>query len=263
MKQYIDIKGCVVTYKIKESTGEKVIKDYICVDIEATGLQPKAEKIIEIGAIKVRNLEIVDTFSTFVYPGKPLTKRIIELTGITDADLENAPLVKEIIEDFHMFCEDLPLLGHNIILDYAFLKRAMVDERLTFERSGVDTLKISRKYLSELESRALGALTKHFQIEHKAHRALEDAKATHLLYKRMIESFYERDIAAGLTSFAAKPLQYQAKRQTLLTIAQKEQILRLCERDGIALERDVTLMTRSEASRWIEHRLQSSRVAKE
>ena len=133
-----------------------MVTSYVCVDVETTGLNPKSENIIEIGAVKVVDGQVVDTFQSFLKPRKPLEDRIVALTGITDEMLVDAPDGKKVMLLFAEFCGDLPLVGHNLIFDYAFLKRAMLNEKLSFERKGVDTLKIARKYLPELESRNLG-----------------------------------------------------------------------------------------------------------
>ena len=244
--------------KIKEMR-KRVIKDYICVDLETTGLQAKTEKIIEIGAIKVRDFKVVDTFVSFIYPGKELSPRIIEITKITDEMLKGAPTINEVIREFHSFCEDLDVLGHNILFDYSFLKHAMVNEKLAFEKKGIDTLKIARKYLPDLESRSLSYLTKHFQIEHsKAHRALQDAQATSDLYIRLCEEYYDISVANKDNVFEPKPLTYNAKKQQMITNAQKEQIKRLCETYKFTLDRDIALMSRAEATRWVENALKDA-----
>lgn len=225
---------------------------YICVDVETTGLDPKDEKLIEIGAVKVIDGEITERFQSFVAPGRCLEARISELTNITDEMLEHAPQPAEILPQFWTFCEELPLLGHHIAFDYAFLKKAMVQEKLPFEKKGLDTLRISRKYLPELESRSLEYLCQHFAIAHTAHRALGDAQATVALYTKLCDLFYERAQAEECKVFVPAPLNYQVKREKPITIAQKEQIARYCTALGINLNRDINTMTRSEASRFVE-----------
>ena len=128
---------------------------YVSIDLETTGLNPKRDRIIEIGAIRVEQGEITGEFSTFVNPGRKLEERITELTGIRDEDLAEAPELDEIFPKLLEFMGDLPLLGHSILFDYSFLKKAAVDRKLIFERSAVDTLKIARKYLPDLPHRNL------------------------------------------------------------------------------------------------------------
>ncbi len=227
-------------------------KDFVCVDVETTGLSPKEEKIIEIGAVKVINGEITERFQSFIYPGRRLDPRIIALTGITDDMLKDAPGSKEVMERFRDFCGDLPIMGHNLPFDYGFLKRAMVNEKLVFEKAGLDTLKIARKYLTQLESRSLEYLCKYFQITHTAHRALGDAEATVGLYQILCRLFYEQAEQEGSTVFQPVRLNCSVKREQPITVAQKQQIVRCCEQLGITLDRDINAMGRGEASRLIE-----------
>lgn len=226
--------------------------NYVCVDVETTGLNPKTEKLIEIGAVKVLDGQVAETFQSFLHPGRPLEARIVELTGITDEMLAAAPPAAQVMPKFAEFCGDLPLLGHNLIFDYSFIKRGMLNEKLTFDKRGIDTLKIARKYLPELESRSLGFLCQHFGITHTAHRALGDAEATVQLYEILQTMFYERAAAEESNVFAPKLLLHNAKREQPITVAQKEQIARYCVRLGIQPEQDVNAMTRAEASRFIE-----------
>ena len=149
------------------------MKEYVSVDVETTGLAPKQDKIIEIGAVRVRDGQIVGSFTCFVNPGRILPAHITELTGILQEQVDEAETMESVLPAFLEFAGDLPLVGHRILFDYGFLKRAAVNMRLDFERSGVDTLKLSRQFLSELPSRRLSALCEHFEIPIQAHRALE------------------------------------------------------------------------------------------
>ena len=239
---------------MKMEKGENItmVTSYVCVDVETTGLNPKSEKLIEIGAVKVLDGQVAETFQSFLNPGRTLEPRIVALTGITDEMLQDAPVAAQVMPKFHEFCGELPLIGHNLIFDYSFLKRAMLNEKLSFEKKGIDTLKIARKYLPELESRNLGFLCQHFKITHTAHRALGDAQATAQLYEILRTMFYERAAEEGCGVFEPKLLLHNAKREQPITVAQKEQITRYCARLGISLEQDLNAMSRAEASRFIE-----------
>ena len=150
-------------------------------DLETTGLNPRTDKIIEIGALLVEDGEILDTFSTFVSPGRKLLPQTTEITGITDEMLEHAPVFADIAEKLLAFLGEYVLLGHSIISDYAFLKKALVNEQpkgFTFERNGLDTLKIARRFLPAEQKKALSALTAYFQIPHEPHRAFADRRLT-------------------------------------------------------------------------------------
>lgn len=232
-----------------------VITDtYVSIDLETTGLNPKRDKIIEIGAVKVAEGQIRDSFSVFVNPGRILDERIIQLTGIRDEQLANAPYIEDVLPEVMDFLEDLPLLGHSVLFDFSFLKKAAADRKLQFEKKAVDTLKIARKYLAELEHRSLDYLCQYYKIEHRAHRAMEDARATHFLYRRLVELFFETETKENEAGnlFVPVPLQFQVKRDTPATKAQREQLYRLLEQHRIVLSADVERLTRSEAGRWID-----------
>lgn len=224
-----------------------MIQDYVCLDLETTGLDPKVDKIIEIGAVRVENGEIVDTFQSFVNPGRMLSEKITELTGISDEDLKNAPSIEEVLPKFLEFSGDLCLLGHSVLFDYSFIKKAFVnmDGKNKYEKEGIDTLKISRKHLASLESRRLSYLCAYYKIEQKAHRALEDAIATHKLYWKLTADFFK----GNEEDFQPQRLIYNVKRETPITKAQKERLSKLIALHNIDYLYDLDRLTRNEASR--------------
>lgn len=229
---------------------------YVCIDLETTGLDPKRDKIIEIGAVRVDDNQITAQWESFVNPGRKLEERIVELTGIRDEQLVDAPKIEQIFPEFLDFISDRVLLGHSVLFDFSFLKKAAVNERMTFERQGIDTLKIARKYLQNLESRSLEHLCKYYGIPHSAHRALEDVKATVALYKRLAQDFYDKEEQEGDKNlFRPRPLLYQAKRDTPLTIPQKEQLYKLVDKHKLIIDYEIESLTRSEASRKIDQLL--------
>ncbi|MDD6810436.1 MAG: 3'-5' exonuclease [Lachnospiraceae bacterium] len=227
------------------------INSYVCLDLETTGLDPKKNKIIEIGAVKVIDGRMAGEMETFVNPGIKLEERIVELTGIRDEQLTGAPEIGEVLPELLSFIGEDVLLGHGVLFDYSFVKKAAVNQKLSFEKKGIDTLKIARKFLPDLESRSLGFLCRHFAIEHRAHRALADAKATAALYEKLTELFYEGNEAA----FQPIPLLYHPKRETPITIPQKEQLYKLLDKHKIEVEYEVEKLTRNEASRIISQLL--------
>ena len=236
--------------------GEMMIDSYVCIDLETTGLNPKTDKIIEIGVVRVEHNEIVEEWQTFVNPGRQLEERITELTGIHDEQLISAPMIDEVLPKLLEMAGDFVLLGHSVLFDYSFIKKAAVNRKMTFEKKGIDTLKIARKYLSDLESRSLPCLCKHYGICHNAHRALQDARATVELYRRLAEQFYDMEEAQGEKSlFRPKSLIYHAKRDTPVTIPQKEQLYKLVDKHKLIMDYDIEQLTRSEASRLIDRLL--------
>lgn len=226
------------------------VTDYVCLDLETTGLNPKTDRITEIGAVRVRDGIQTEKFETFVNPGRKLEARITELTGITDEQLADAPEIDEVLPEFLRFLGEDVLVGHSLLFDYSFLKKAAVNRKQTFEKQGIDTLKLARRYLPQLEHRSLPFLCEYYTIPHKAHRALEDATATALLYEKLWESFGKREDAEDC--FCPRGLHYQVKRDTPITPAQKERLYKLLSRHKIKVEYDVEKLTRSEASRYTD-----------
>ena len=123
---------------------DEMINSYVALDLETTGIGARHEKITEIGMVKVIDGEATDTYHTMVNPHREIPKRIVELTGITDDMVKDAPGIEEILDEVLAFTEDLPLLGHQIIFDYGFLVQAAVNQKRKFEKYGVDTLKLCR-----------------------------------------------------------------------------------------------------------------------
>lgn len=230
------------------------IDSYVSIDLETTGLNPKRDKIIEIGAVKIREGGEVAHFSTLINPGRTLEPRIVELTGIRDEDLIHAPDIKEVLPELLAFLGEDVLLGHRIAFDYSFVKKAALDAKKEFQASGVDTLQIARICLPEVEKKNLEYLCRYFQIPHRAHRALDDARATGLLYEILAQRYGD----AYQTSFRPVPLICKLKRDTPATKAQKEQLQRLLVQhqlrpgEGAIPVPDIEKLTRSEASRLID-----------
>lgn len=225
-----------------------MINSYISIDLETTGLNPKLDKIIEIGAIKIIDGKKVDTFSAYINPGRKLEERITELTGITQKQVDEAEDITQVLPKLLEFLGDFTLLGHRILFDYSFLKKAAVNQKLSFEKKGIDTLRISRCFLPQLEHRTLEYLCQYYQIPHLAHRAFADAEATSQLYQMLAEQFYERDSRL----FEPVQLVYSAKKETPATKPQKERLYRLIEQHKLSVDYDVEKLTRSEASRYTD-----------
>lgn len=236
--------------------------DYVVFDIETTGLSPKYEKIIEIGAARIRDGKVQDTFATFVNPGKGLPERIVELTGIHDADVADAPYIDEVLDSFLEFTGDDVLLGHNLSFDYSFVKKAAVNQKRTFDKSGIDTLRIARKFLNNLESKSLGFLCTYYHIYLEAHRALNDAMATHELYQILAHTYADKEPDV----FMPVPLVYSVKRENPATPRQLAYLQGLAGRyrlecDGFILAPvrqvteepiDLEKLSKNEASRLID-----------
>ena len=164
--------------------------------------------------------------------------------------LFDKPVINEVLPDFLHFAGEDILLGHSVLFDYSFLKKAVVNEKGSFEREGLDTLKIARVYLTELPHRSLPYLCEHFEISHKAHRALGDAMATVALYDKLWELFSGKEGAEKY--FQPHKLNYQVKKDAPATAAQKERLYKLLELHKITVEYSIEHLTRSEASRYTD-----------
>ena len=225
-----------------------MITSYVSIDLETTGLNPKLDKIIEIGAVKVINGQITDTFHSYVNPGRKLEERIVELTGILQEQVDQAPDISEVFPKLEVFLEDFPFLGHRILFDYSFLKKAAVDLKRPFEKQGIDTLRIARCFLPQLEHRTLPHLCEYYGIVHDAHRAFADAEATSKLYEILCRDFYGKEESI----FQPQQLIFKVKKDTPATKAQKEQLYRLITQHKMEIDYDVEKLSRSEASRKID-----------
>ena len=243
--------------------------NYVALDIETTGLNPKYDKIIEIGAVRVRDGKAEDTFSSFANPAKSLPTRIIELTGIQDADVCKAPYIDEVLDAFLTFAGDDVLLGHNLIFDYSFVKKAAVNCKKSYERTGIDTLKIAKCFLGDLESRSLGFLCEYFQIALDAHRALNDAIAAYTLYQILAQKYGNVETKP----FQPRQLVYNVRKENPITPKQLELLLKLIvqyhlQREGYLLSPvvnvtedtiDLQKLSKNEASRLIDKLLSNFR----
>lgn len=226
-----------------------MIRDYVCVDIETTGTNAKWDKIIEIGALKVRDCKPVETFSELINPGVMISPFITELTGITNEMLVEKPGIEEILPRFVDFAGDDLLLGHNIMFDYGFLKQNAINMNIPFEKSGMDTLKIARKTLKGLESRGLEYLCTYYGIrDEEHHRAFNDARATSDLYFILMEQFGDEFPKL----FEASPLVYNVKKLQPITDRQKKYLSDLIKYHKIEIDYDIASLTKNEASRKID-----------
>lgn len=177
-------------YTGREQKGNSLLTfpdDFTIIDLETTGLDPTFDEIIEVGAIRVRNGNVTDTFSSLVKPEKEVDAFITEITGITNEMLADAPSISEIFPDFLSFMSNDIIVGHNVNFDINFVYDT--NSKLYnqyFSNSFTDTLRLSRRLLPELEHHRLKDLINHFEIDiERQHRSLDDCKATLECYNKL------------------------------------------------------------------------------
>ena len=150
--------------------------EIVCFDIETTGLKVTQEVITEIGAVRLRNGEIVETFQTFVDPERRLTPEIIGLTGITDDMLRGAPKLKDALTAFLAFAGNAPLAAHNAEFDISFIRAGCQKCGIPFEPTYIDTLILAQNLLPGLGKYKLDIVADHLQLpQFNHHRASDDA----------------------------------------------------------------------------------------
>lgn len=165
----------------------KIVKDYVCFDLETTGFGRLAE-IIDIGAVKVRDGEIVDTFSELVKPTRSISRSVTALTGISMSDIRDARSIAEVLPDFLDFISEEVLVGHNIAsFDIPIIRRnAAIEMKVVFEPEYIDTVYLSKK-VSGVPDHKLSTMLDHYGIiNERAHRAYEDCEATSKLFNALV-----------------------------------------------------------------------------
>ncbi|MGG1398386.1 PolC-type DNA polymerase III [Bacillus salipaludis] len=169
---------------------------YVVFDVETTGLSAVYDTIIELAAVKIHDGEIIDRFESFANPHHRLSATTINLTGITDDMVENAPEVAEVIRNFHDWVGDAVLVAHNASFDMGFLNVGYKNIGLEKAKNPViDTLELGRFLYPELKNHRLNTLAKKFDIElTQHHRAIYDAEATGYLLLKMLKDSLEKGI---------------------------------------------------------------------
>ncbi|PLT34177.1 PolC-type DNA polymerase III [Bacillus sp. V5-8f] len=169
---------------------------YVVFDVETTGLSAVYDTIIELAAVKMHNGEIIDRFEDFANPHHPLSATTIELTGITDEMVENAPEVGDVLERFRQWVGDAVLVAHNASFDMGFLNVGY--KKIGYPKAAnavIDTLELGRFLYPEFKNHRLNTLAKKFDIElTQHHRAIYDAEATGYLLMKMLKDTAEKGI---------------------------------------------------------------------
>lgn len=221
---------------------------YVAVDLETTGLNPKMDRIIEIGAVKVENGVVKEEFHCLIDPERKIGEFVENLTGITDEMVKGGKKIGEALPDFLDFLGEAPLVGHNIMFDYSFLKRNVINAGGMFDRMGVDTLALVRLLLPALPKKTLPYVCEQLNIDTgTSHRAKDDARAAAYLYE-----YVKKNWKLEKALLEPRPLIYTIKKEVPATLRQKEYLRALAKYHKIELEFEIDNLTKNEASRAID-----------
>ena len=162
-------------------------KTFVIIDFETTGTLPQEDKITEIGAVKMVDGKVIEKFATMVNPERKIPDVVVELTGITDEMVADAPKFEEIAGDLYKFCYGSIIVAHNLPFDYAFLKNMSKPLNYIYSNRGIDTVTFAREVLPQLGHHKLNNICEYFGIELVHHRAYNDAYATAQAFKEMVK----------------------------------------------------------------------------
>lgn len=199
---------------------------YVVFDVETTGLSVNYNEIIEIGAVKVKDGLIIDTFSTFVKPKEQISDFITELTSITNQMVSNAPTIDEVFGDFVNFIDGCVLVAQNANFDTGFLYHLLKERGITDKHYPcIDTLDLARSiYPTGLKNYKLETIAKYLKVEiEQQHRAIHDARTTTNVFNRMLSDIYALNVNTyfELGKLVNVPVLTKSKRPSHLNILVK------------------------------------------
>ncbi|MCD3244700.1 PolC-type DNA polymerase III [Clostridium botulinum C] len=176
VEAYLVNDGVPIVTNVK---GETINNTFVVFDLETTGFSSEYDKIIEIGAVKIKNGNIIDSFSTFVNPEIKIPYNITELTSITNDDVKNADTIDNVLPKFMEFCKDSVLVAHNANFDMSFIRKNCNDLSIDNNYTVMDTVPLAKFLFPELKRYKLNTIAKHLGVSlENHHRAVDDAKAT-------------------------------------------------------------------------------------
>ena len=178
---------------VTNDKGQEIDTTYCVLDLETTGFSPKTEKITEVGIMKIKDGKVIDEFSTFVNPEKPIPPKVVEVTNITDDMVQDAETIDKIFPKILEFIDGSVLVAHNASFDMGFLKYNAKQLGYEFDYTYVDTLALSRKIFPDLKKYKLGKIAEYLKIKVEvAHRALDDVDTTVKVFNVMTKILKEK-----------------------------------------------------------------------
>ncbi|MDF2840213.1 MAG: polymerase alpha subunit [Clostridia bacterium] len=169
--------------------------DIVIFDIETTGLSASADRITEIGAVKIRNREVIERYSTLINPEMAIPYKITELTGITNEMVADQRTIKDVMPEFLNFVGNCPLVAHNAMFDWGFIRTKASELGYNLNSTIIDTLQLARILLPDLKKHKLNLICQHLNIKlENHHRAVHDAEATAQMFLKFVEMLQDREI---------------------------------------------------------------------
>ncbi|MBU5677456.1 PolC-type DNA polymerase III [Alkaliphilus sp. MSJ-5] len=200
VKVIYGMEGYLVDDEVNLIEGEEEYSlddEFVIFDIETTGLSSKNDEITEIGAVKIKNNMIIDSFSALINPEKSIPEKIVELTGITNDMVKDKPTIATVLPEFLEFIGNSPVVAHNADFDTGFIRDKANRYNMKFNNITIDTLKLARVLLPNLKRHRLNVIAKELNISlENHHRAVDDAKATAEMFIKFIEMMKERNIVS-------------------------------------------------------------------
>ena len=170
--------------------------EYVAFDLETTGLSSQKDEIIEIGAVRMQGGKELERFQTFVNPRRRLEQKIVELTGITDAMLADAPSIETVLPEFLEFVGDRVLVAHNADFDTGFIREACRKQGLSYGFTSVDTLILSQNLLPHLNKFKLDVVSNALSLpDFNHHRAGDDAVTCGLIFHKLTDKLRELELS--------------------------------------------------------------------
>lgn len=168
---------------------------YCVLDLETTGISFRTEKITEVGIMKIRNGELLDSFSCFVNPEKPIPQKVVEVTNITDDMVKDADTIDKVLPKVIEFIGDSVLVAHNADFDIGFLKYNATALGLKLNNTYMDTLKLAKELFPQYKKYKLGIIAENLGIKvDVAHRALDDVDTTVKVFNIMLDMLKEQGV---------------------------------------------------------------------